>query len=313
MEEMTGVKAEAIFGKGNYEYSLFFYGVRRPILIDLVLKPDETGLRNYHLLEESSDKLVADTVVFFKGQKHILWGKAVPLYDIKGVCVGAIESIRDITERKVSEAKIEASLKEKEILLREINHRVKNNLQIINSLYNLQAEKTKNEKVKSILQESQARVKSISLVHEKLYQSRDLAKIDVGEYLRSLVQGIVCLFAIDAQRVAIRIKVEKDIDVGIDKIVNCGLIVNELVTNSYKYAFPDGQAGVISIELCKSLESGYELTVSDNGVGLPSGLDKAEGKTLGLELVGLLANQLGSIQFDGKQGTTVKIFIRDEK
>jgi len=184
-------------------------------------------------------------------------------------------------------------------------------LQIINSLYNLQSEKIKDENVRSILKESQARVKSISLVHDKLCQSSDLAKIDIEDYVKSLVQSIKHMFAIDTRRLSINVTVEKDIDMGIDLTVNCGLIINELVTNAIKYAFPDGRAGVISIGLRKSGEDEYLLSVSDNGVGMPKDFDIAVSETLGLELVWLLANQIGSLQLDRQNGTTVKIFIKD--
>jgi two-component sensor histidine kinase len=221
--------------------------------------------------------------------------------------------IREIAVRKKADEKIKASLQEKEVLLREIDHRVKNNLQIINSLYSLQAEKSKDAKVRSILKESQSRVRSISLVHEKLYQSRDIAKIDVEEYVKSLVQDIKSLFAINTEQIVIEISVEKDIDMGIDKVVNCGLIINELVTNAYKYAFSDGRAGVISLGLCKSAKGEYTLTIADNGVGMPEGFNLASVETLGLEMVRLLANQMGSLRIEGKKGTTVKVFIKDEK
>jgi two-component sensor histidine kinase len=151
------------------------------------------------------------------------------------------------------------------------------------------------------------------LVHEKLYQSADLARIDMEEYIQSLVKVIKHLFALDNQKIAIEIDVDKSIDVGIDRIVNCGLIINELVTNAFKYAFPGGKSGVISIGLRRSAESEYELTVADNGIGIPKGFDMGAANTLGLELVWLLANQMGSVQFNGENGTAVKISIKDEK
>jgi two-component sensor histidine kinase/PAS domain-containing protein len=313
IEELTGVKAEAVLGKGAYEYAVPFYGIRRPILIDLVLAPEAEGLQKYHLLRTGAGYLVAETQVSLKGRAQVLWGIAVPLYDTKGNCVGAIESIRNITESKVAESKIAASLKEKEILLREIYHRVKNNLQIVNSLYSLQAEKSKDAKVRDILKESQARVRSISLVHEKLYQSRDLAMINMEEYVESLVKSITHLFAMDTKKISVDIDVGKDIDMGIDKVVNCGLIINELVTNACKYAFPAGRSGVIRIALCQSADGGYELTVSDNGVGMPRGFRIDAVKTLGLEMVRLLAHQMGSLKLDVKNGTAVSICIKDGK
>jgi PAS domain S-box-containing protein len=267
--------------------------VRKEVIDTVRVKPDKI-FREWHPLTKDGKELIT------------LWAN-FKLLDGEVINIGY-----DITDRKIAEEKIAASLKEKDVLLKEINHRVKNNLQIINSLYNLQAEKVQDEKTRNILKESQARVKSISLVHEKLYKSSNLAKIDVEEYIKSLVQGIRLLFDINTEHISIDISVEKSVNMGIDKIVNCGLIVNELITNAYKYAFPGERNGVIAIGLRTIREGEYELSVSDNGVGIPAGFNIATAKTLGLELVRLLANQMGSLQVYGKNGTTVIVSIKDE-
>ncbi|MDO9529416.1 MAG: PAS domain S-box protein, partial [Syntrophales bacterium] len=157
IEEMTGVKAEDMLGKGNYEYALPFYGTRRPILIDLVLKPDSEIEEKYAFVRREGDALLAEAVVpFVKAPELFLWGKASPMYDHKGTVVGAIESIRDITDRKQAERKVRQSLLEKKVMLKEIHHRVKNNMQVISSLLNLQAGHIKDEQALELFKECQS-------------------------------------------------------------------------------------------------------------------------------------------------------------
>ncbi len=176
--------------------------------------------------------------------------------------------LNDIRERKQAEEVIKRSLEEKEVMLKEIHHRVKNNMQVISSLLSLQAKGVADSTVKAMLEESRNRVSSMSLVHEKLYQSKDLAYIDFKEYLQSLVAGIAntykrhdVVISVDMEPVAL------DVNVGIP----CGLIVNELVSNSLKHAFPDGRKGTISLGINKNSEGNYVLFVADNGIGLPGG------------------------------------------
>lgn len=236
-----------------------------------------------------------------------------PVKNIKNGIASYVAAVKDITERKIAEEKIRNSLREKELLLMEVNHRVKNNLQIINSLYSLQAEKIGNEKAKIILKESHARVKAIALVHEKLYQSRDFSRIDMEDYIKNLVKSISKFLYAEDRQIRIDINVDSNINIGIDSTVHCGLIINELVTNSLKHAFAEGKGGVVSIELRKNSECGYELIVSDNGIGLPADFDISKSQSLGLEMVQALAKQLGSVTFDGRNGTTVKVLIKNIK
>lgn len=223
-------------------------------------------------------------------------------------------ALRDISERKAAEEKINTSLKEKEILLREIHHRVKNNMQIISSLLNLQSMLLSNKKDIDMLKDSQNRIKAMSLIHEKLYRSEDLANIDIKDYITDLTRNIMQFFQAATSNVTLDINVEK-IWLGIDTAIPCGLIINELTSNSLKYAFPEGGKGVISIILEKAGEDKIVLDVSDNGVGIPEDIDFRNTKTLGLQLVTTLSeNQLkGTLELDRSNGTRFRITFEEVK
>lgn len=219
--------------------------------------------------------------------------------------------IRDITARKRAEEQIKASLEEKEVLLQEVHHRVKNNLQVISSLLYLQSKNVKDQQAFEILQDSQNRVRSMTLVHEQLYQSKDLARIDFAEYVENLVGGLFRSYGVHPNVIKLEIHVD-DVSLGIDTVIPCGLILNELVSNSLKHAFPDGREGKICIELCSDDEGECSLTVSDNGVGLPKDLDFRNTESLGLQLVNTLVGQLdGSIELDSDGGTAFEIIFAE--
>jgi len=216
---------------------------------------------------------------------------------------------RDITGRKQDEGKIRATLKEKEVLMREIHHRVKNNMAIISSLLRLQSSKVVNEHYRAMFNESINRIKAMTLIHEKLYQSEDLSKIIFSAYVNDMVKNIFHSFGLSP-----RIKLITDIEemtLGIDASVPCGLIVNELITNSIKYAFPEGRDGVITVSLHAGEKGEIELAVSDNGVGIPAELDFRNTDSLGLTLVNDLVRQLqGRIELHRGQGTRFQITFR---
>lgn len=217
-----------------------------------------------------------------------------------------LASIIDITERKRAEEQIQTSLGEKDVLLKEIHHRVKNNLQVISSMLNLQARYIKDQKALEMFKESQNRVRSIALVHEKLYQSKELSRLDFTDHVRSLVSHLFRSYGVHSDRIVLRIHVE-DVYLGIDTAIPCGLIINELVSNSLKYAFPQGK-GEISIDLRRQHDNCYMLVVRDNGVGLPKGLDFRNTETLGLQLVNTLTDHLGgSIELGSGAGTEFKV------
>jgi PAS domain S-box-containing protein len=216
-----------------------------------------------------------------------------------------ITNVQDITERKRVEQQMMSSLQEKEVLLKEIHHRVKNNLQIISSLLNLQSGKISGENPTHMFLESQDRIRSMALIHEKLYQARDMARVDFAEYVRSLTANLVRSY-MSGHNVRVYVDIE-GISLGIDTAIPCGLIINELVSNALKYAFPQDERGELHIGMCYD-GNAYTLIVADNGVGLPRGFDFRETGTLGLQLVIMLVKQLdGMIDVDTTNGTLIRI------
>lgn len=234
-----------------------------------------------------------------------------PIKDHDGTIVAFAGISRDITERKKAEEQTRCSLKEKETLLREIHHRVKNNMQVISSLLRLQSKFIKDRDDIEIFKDSENRISSMSLVHEKLYQSRDFTKIDFNVYISDLVKSLFHSYG--ANNVVPVINVD-NVSLGIESAIPCGLIINELVTNALKYAFPNGKRGEIKIFL------GYEgedivLNIYDNGVGIPENIDFDKTGTLGLHLVKILVeNQLqGEIHLDRTEGTDFLIKFKGDK
>ncbi|OPY29573.1 MAG: putative diguanylate cyclase [Methanobacterium sp. PtaU1.Bin242] len=220
----------------------------------------------------------------------------------KGIFVTIFD---DITNRKKAEDEIKSSLKEKELLLQEIHHRVKNNLQIISSLLNLQENYVEEEEAVNVLRESQNRVLSMAMIHEMLYDSKDLSSIDFHGYIQHLVYDLFNSYGITSGYVKPEIKVG-DIFLNIETSVPCGLIISELVSNSLKYAFPK-VGGVLSVDLHLHGDE-YELIIADDGVGLPEDLDYTDTESLGLRLVNSLVRQLdGTIKLDRSQGTKFTI------
>jgi PAS domain S-box-containing protein len=216
----------------------------------------------------------------------------------------------DITDRKRSDERIRASLKEKEVLLKEIHHRVKNNLQVISSLMNLQANQIRDKETAEAFRDSQARVKAMSLVHERLYKSSDLAQIDFAGYVRDVTNHL--LRSYQTGRHAVRLKVEVEpVSLNIDTAIPCALIINELVSNSLKYAFPNGRDGEIRIRMNHTDSDDLNLIISDNGVGFPENIFWEQQDSLGLQLVRNLTDQLnGSIQCHLKKGAEFDIRFR---
>ncbi|HDK17188.1 MAG TPA: HAMP domain-containing protein [Nitrospirae bacterium] len=260
-----------------------------------------------------------------------------PIFDRNGNIVQVIEYTFDITGRKTAEDKLITSLKEKEVLLREIHHRVKNNMRIISSLLRLQSKQISDKKDVEILKDMQTRIKSMALIHEKLYRSKDLTHVDLSEYIRELSQGIFLFYRIDTNAIVLKFETEQ-IWIGIDTAIPCGLIINELVSNSLKHAFsstkpagkpeggpstmpnelagkhePAGKKGEVKITLTRIGEHEIELIVSDNGIGLPEGLDFRNTGTLGLRLVSSLSeDQLsGKIDLDRTEGTEFRIRFKE--
>jgi len=216
-------------------------------------------------------------------------------------------------QRLQTEDQIKASLKEKEVLLREIHHRVKNNLQIISSLLNLQSRYVKDKQVLHVFKESQNRIRSMGLIHERLYQSKDLARIDFTEYIGGLVANLFHSYRANSDLITLETSIE-EVFLGVDTAIPCGLIIDELVSNSLKYAFTEGRKGRIQIDLHSDKEGEFTLIVSDDGVGLPRDLDFRKTESLGLQLVCTLVDQLeGTIELDRSGGSTFKINFAEPK
>lgn len=235
---------------------------------------------------------------------------AIQLFDKNGVPVGSVGILQDITDSKRWEEQILASLHEKEVLLKEIHHRVKNNLQVVSSLLNLQATHLKDEHVKSIFKESQNRIRSMALVHEYLYRSTDLSRIKFSAYVSRFLSEIVRSYSATLGRVQLRTDVG-DVMLDIGEAIPCGLIINELVSNSLKYAFPDRRKGEIVVRMRDAGEGDWELVVGDDGVGLPEGFKLGETQTLGMQLVDSFVRQLrGTVSINGSTGTEFTIRFR---
>ncbi len=255
-----------------------------------------------------------ETVIKTKygGERTVAWN-ASRHFDENGLVIGVIEVGRDVTERKKAEERIRANLREKEILLKEIHHRVKNNLQIISSLLHLQSKKVSDDVSHLMFMESMNRIRTMSLLHAKLYESDDLAKIDFGEYLSTLTSFLFQSYGVNSEVVAYEIDVG-DIHLSIDTGIPCGLIANELISNALKYAFPEGRKGKISLFLKETADSEYELRISDDGVGLPEGIDIGAKDTLGMQLIGSLTDHLdGTVEIDRSGGTAFVIRFKDLK
>ena len=212
-------------------------------------------------------------------------------------------------QQKEAQEKTQAALCEKEVLLREIHHRVKNNLQVISSLLNLQAGNLTDPRALEMLNESQNRVRSMAMVHEQLHRSKDLSKINFAEYVRNLAASLFCSYGVESSRIALILEIQ-DTSFGIDTAIPCGLIIQELVSNSLKYAFPDDRSGEIRIALSSDEKGGQVLSVEDDGVGLPDAMNCKCTKSLGLRLVRILAEQVdASFACSKGNGTQFRIKI----
>jgi len=220
-------------------------------------------------------------------------------------------TVQDVTERTKVEEKLKKSLTEKEVLIKEIHHRVKNNLMVISSLLNLQSQYIKDEEALDIFRESQNRARSMALIHERLYQSPDLKRIDFGDYIQTLSNDLFHSCITDFSRVKLNINVE-NLMVDINTTVPLGLIVNELVTNSMKHGLAGKAEGEINIGFHKKGDE-FVLVVEDTGVGFPDDVDFRNTSTLGLQLVNNLTTQInGKIELNRDNGTKFTITFKEQ-
>lgn len=235
--------------------------------------------------------------------RTVLWNSATLLADDGRTVVATIAQGQDITERKQAEELNRASLREKELLLKEIHHRVKNNLQIIASMLSLQADQLPDERGLDILMESQNRIRSMALVHEKLYRTENLSKILFGDYVEDLASYLLRSYRVGNGEISLHLAAA-EVFLEIDLAVPIALIVNELVANSIKHAFPGGREGTISIELSRPAVGRHVLVVADDGIGFPGDLDFRSTHSLGLQIVCILVDQVeGTIELERSSGT----------
>ncbi len=242
------------------------------------------------------------------------WGLAdkFPFYDNMGAIAGTTGFALDITSRKNSEEQLKKSLKEKEILLRELYHRTKNNMQVISGMLCLQSACIQDKGFCHILKELENKIQTMALVHKKLYQSRDLSKIDLRDYLQDLMGLLIESYADFARAVNIELQLEST-PVLIDLAIPCGLVVNELVSNSFKHAFPNGNAGEIRISLFRNPSGLIELRFADSGPGLTEGFDLKTLKTLGFQTIFMIVEHemKGNVVFENDNGLSCRITFTD--
>jgi two-component sensor histidine kinase len=219
---------------------------------------------------------------------------------------------KKIAEQERVEGELTASLREKEILLHEVHHRVKNNMQVISSLLKIQSGYVRDDDVREMFEECQNRILAMSLVHEKLYKSQDIANVDFKEYIKTLLHDVFWSYGygFGTGRIKLKMNVD-DVSFGVSDAMSCGLIINELVSNSLKHAFPEGRSGEVSVSLRSTGKDKFELVVGDDGVGMPQHLDFRSVETLGMHLIILMAeDQLrGTIELDITDGTEFKVLF----
>lgn len=339
-------KAEGILKESRKKYKgIFDNAAEAIILLDrkgTILEANDklielAGFRKEELIEKNFIKLLPHVEIKYKKAllafKNLMIGKELKDVDWtirnkegkkvhflahpsiikdKNKVKSIILILEDITKRKIAEDKLKNSLTEKEILLREIHHRVKNNLQIISSMLSMQSMQIDNKELSEILIECQGRVKSMALIHEKLYQSHDMGHIAFDIYLKKLLSDIYRTYTNQNSSILLNVKIE-NIELSIESAMPCGLIVNELVSNSFKHAFPDNK-GVLTVELKADEDSDeeYVLAVKDDGIGLPADINPENTNKLGLKLVSILVDQLhGKMKVDRTNGTSFTIEFRD--
>ncbi len=289
--------------KGNFtdsnEAALMFMETNREHLLtknlsDFILYSDDVETIGSEEFWNKKDNL--EVTFEIKEKLKILELTLTPVYLNTKTIVFGVGT--DITKRKIDEEKILNSLKEKELLLREIHHRVKNNLQIISTLLTLQSSQNNNVNVDDLYRESQNRIQSISLIHENLYHSKDLANINFEIYSKGLITDLFDSYGVDSQKVRLNLDID-NITMGIETAIPCGLIINELVSNSLKHGFSDFKSGEVNVKLHRIQDGNFSLVISDTGRPFPDNINLVNNETLGLELIKNLVNQLDAqLKFD---------------
>jgi PAS domain S-box-containing protein len=274
-----------------------------------ILTPEskETFRQNFPVFKETGSLRDLELNMVRKdGSSFPVKASASAIRDESGRYMMSRTILVDITEEKVYEQELSKSLHEKEILLKEIHHRVKNNMQVISSLLFMQARTLEDPQMIEVFNESQNRVRSLALIHEKLYQSENLDQIDYGEYLQRIIRHLFQSYKVSPEEITVRLDIH-NIFLHIDKAVPCSLLVNEMISNSLKHAFPGGQKGEIYIGMYPDDDS-IILNYSDNGIGLPENRTLDQSSSLGLQLIKGLASQLkGTIAINRERGTSYRL------
>ncbi|MCI0449426.1 MAG: PAS domain S-box protein [Chlorobi bacterium] len=236
-----------------------------------------------------------------------------PIKDEAGNTVNCVGIEQDITEKKQKDKQLEETLLEKEVMLKEIHHRVKNNLQIVLSLLKMQAETYRSTETINALKTSRNRINSMALVHENLYQSKEITKVDLNSYVNTLVRNIFYTYGVAEDKIRFRSEIEDKIEFGLDTSIPLGLLINEAVSNSLKHGFPDGRKGEILLE-CRKKGDGYSLRIKDTGVGLPKNLEPEKLNSLGMQLIQILCSQLdGELNMNGTTGAEIRVNFKEIK
>jgi two-component sensor histidine kinase len=236
-----------------------------------------------------------NTIVTKAGQRRVLDWYNTALRDAEGRVASVLAIGHDVTDRVAAEQRIRASLEEKEVLVKEIHHRVKNNMQVVSSLLRVQRRNMKGLADQCVLDaftETESRIKSMALAHERLYCSQDLTDVDLAAYIPQVAGELLDTYDVPPGAVTLETRVEP-VRININQGIPCGLIVNELVSNALKYAFPGGRKGRITLGFRRLHDGVHELSVHDDGVGLPEGFSPQEARTMGMAIVNALTGQLG--------------------
>jgi PAS domain S-box-containing protein len=282
-----------------------------PGLFMKIVHPDDFRVLTEHfgqVLKRDTDVHQIDFRIITKdGEERWIEHICQPVFGSDGTWLGRRASNRDSTGRKLAENRISAALAEKVVLLKEVHHRVKNNMQIITTLLDFQGESIHDKETVKAFRDCQDRIKAMAIIHERLYESTDMASIDFAGYVEGLSRYLFNTYLIDPGR--IRLNIEADgVSLGIDRAIPCGLIINELVSNALKHAFPGNLQGEVNVVFHRGEDGFITLRVSDNGVGLPPGLDFTRAETLGLQLVNMLVRQLrGEASVEMGMGTAFAV------
>lgn len=299
MEILSKTSRDQVVGSGKKAWELFPH-----LREEGVVKLMRQAMRGKSISRDCIPFRLRDNSSGFTSEAYM------PLKTPDGGVRGVVGVIRNITQQKKAEAVLKNSLREKEVLLQEIHHRVKNNMQIMTSLLRLQASNIEDVGVQEMFAESRNRIHSMALIHEKLYKSMDFTHINYARYVQTLVSHLFATYNVNRKDVELKLSLD-DIFLNINSAIPCGLLINELVSNSLKHAFPGGRKGEIRVALHQSKAGNVNLVVGDTGVGFPKDVQWEAPNSLGMQIILDLIRQLdAAVEFNGKNGTLFSIAFR---